>query len=225
MITEIDKPFIQYSLSKSRTFQSVGQRGVRKSWDKIKTFLSTWTTANPEQPCFSEWCSIDFTIFNDYEDKLSDEICTNAISLADKAFGKGQVRKVGLLPSTTVKYPKEEVRWKINIAQFNECVMFLLNGEPWPSQRMGPIELLFSYDFQLKNVSYKDYLYKSDIMVGLSQKSVVTPVLNFPFEEPTQEFWDYVAQIEPNLPFKWDVNNLRLMKPNKKRTGLIASKL
>jgi hypothetical protein len=167
------------------------------------------------------------TIYSNYNDELTDKICDKAVNTAEQKFGKGQRKGVGLIPTDNSVLPRIETCWRIDTRQFPDSVSLLLDVEPWPRQKMGPVELLFSYDFQLKNVSYKNHpdLYKSDLMVGLLRNSLVTPTLNFPFEEPTKEFWNYIEQIEPFFPFKWDNKNLRVLKPNKKRTGFISSKV
>ncbi len=220
--------YIQYSVSNSRTVQSVREKGTELAWLKLGFFLKQFTTATADNPDDSSWDSIELHIFNGFEDLKTEDKCWTAINLANEKLGSGQIINVQQ-PQLYKNPPKKETIWRLKKEKFIDAVDILINGDPWPKQELGPIELTFHYKFDLTDSKTKKALEgqttKSDIIFWLTRNSVCSPTLNFPFRQPDKDFWDYVKEIEPYLPFKFDPKNLRLVTRNKKGTGYVWRKL
>lgn len=220
--------FIQYSLSKSRTTQSVREKGIEMAWLKLDFFLEQFTTAIPDSPDDSNWDSIELSIFNGFEDIETEDKCWTAINLANERFGVGQIINIRH-PGLYKNPPKKETIWRLKKESFRSAVDILIHGEPWPKQEFGPTELTFHYKFYLKDLKTKKVLdgqpAQSDIVFWLSRNSKCSPMINFPFKQADKMFWDDLAEVEPYLPFKFDPKDLRLVTKNQKGTGYKWSKL
>ena len=198
------------------------------AWLKLEFFLKQFTTAIPDNPDDSNWDSIELNIFNGFEDIKTEDKCWTAINLANEKFGTGQIINVQH-PQLYENPPKKETIWRLKKENFRAAVDLLINGDPWPKQELGPIQLTFHYKFDLKDLKTKNVVSgqtnQSDIVFWLTRNSMCSPTLNFPFRQADKGFWDYVNEMQPYLPFKFDPKNLRLVTRNKKGTGYKWSKL
>ncbi|WP_276371740.1 hypothetical protein [Chryseolinea sp. H1M3-3] len=220
--------FIQYSLPDSRIGQAVREKGIEMAWLKIEFFIRQFTTALPESPDDSRWDAIELHIFSGFEDLKTDDKCWTAINSANQKFGEGQIINVQQ-PQLYDNPPKKETIWRLKKETFKDAIDLLISGDPWPKQQLGPVELMFSYDFHLKDNKSKKILdgspFQSGIMFWLTRTSFCSPTLNFPFQNADESFWDYVKEMEPYMPFKFDKKYLRLVTKNKKGTGYKWRKL
>lgn len=220
--------FIQYSLADSRIGQAVREKGIEMAWLKIEFFIRQFTTALPENPDHSRWDSIELHIFSGFEDPKTDDKSWTAINLANEKFGEGQIINIQQ-PQLYENPPKKETIWRLTKETFKDAVNILTNGDPWPKQQLGPVELMFSYNFHLRDSRSKKIMdglpFQSGIMFWLTRTSFCSPTLNFPFQNADDSFWNYVKEMEPYLPFKFDKKYLRLVTKNKKGTGFKSRKL
>jgi len=84
MIT--DRPFIFYSLPKSRTTQQLTSgRKIEKAWDNVCNFLTNCTTTPPDQPT-----SISLTAYTAFQGDTNPEIADKIIQETKQLFDSGQ---------------------------------------------------------------------------------------------------------------------------------------
>ncbi|MDP4263301.1 MAG: hypothetical protein Q8941_12305 [Bacteroidota bacterium] len=212
------KPFILYSIPKSRTTQALLQGNkIKPAWDQVTSFLLNCTTTTALSPV-----NIELSAYEACRDDKHPEITKKFITELKKEFGKGKTEPIA------EGYPNF-ITWELEKKDLNRALNYLLAGQPWPRFTFGPVELLTTYDFRLIEPSTKKELpgqeYSSDLMVWLGRKCSANTSLYFPFEKPTKGFTGYLNKIEKYLPFKLEQKYLRLGRPNKGRTANTYSKL
>ncbi|HEY9001482.1 MAG TPA: hypothetical protein VIM89_09015 [Mucilaginibacter sp.] len=219
------RPYIIYSLPKTRTTQALTGGKIEKVWENIKIFLKNCTTANAETPN-----SIHFQRFSADEEHgespiLADKILKN---IQDN-FGAGVVSPVAYHYPSNIPTKQIKVEWDLTANELSKSIDYMIKGQPWPVYNLGPVELILSYDFKLIGPATRTELpnqqFTSSILFWLTKRNCICPSLCFPFEEPNERFWEYLKAIEPFLPFKLDRKYLRLGRSNKKGTSNIFSKL
>ena len=85
-----DRPFIFYSLPKSRTTQQLTNgRKIEKAWDNISSFLNKCTTVRPDNPT-----SISLTAYTAYNGDANPEIADQIITDTKSIFGTGQTAPI-----------------------------------------------------------------------------------------------------------------------------------
>jgi hypothetical protein len=219
------RPFILYSLPKSRTTQALNGRKIEKAWNNVKLFLENTTTANVEKPT-----SISLTGYSASEEFGESPILADQVlGKAQKAFGIGEIAPAsyhypGGIPSKQIK-----IQWDLTSNDLSKSIDYLIKGQPWPKYNMGPLELIISYYFKLidpiSKVELPNQQFESSILIWLSRSNCISPNLYFPFGEPDNNFENYIRKIEPFLPFKLERKYLRLGRANKKGTANMYSKL
>ena len=188
------RPFIFYSLPKSRTTQIFRRsKKLEIIWEDLKIFLESCTTASQKNPT-----SISLTVYEAYKDDKNPELATKIVKDAKSVFGKGTTQNIA------VGYPKE-TSWEINSEILDKAVEYLVNGQPWPRFFFGPIELIITYWFKFIDPDNKTLLEnqenESSLMIWLSRNSCCSADLYFPFSEPNDDFKKYINKIDTYLPF------------------------
>ncbi len=221
----VDKPFIFYSLPKSRTTQQlIGGRRIEKAWDNVCAFLIACTTARLAQPT-----SISITAYSAYEGDTHPEIADKIIADTKQLFGEGETAPISYSYPSGIpdKYTKTE--WRLEQTDLKKAVEYLKNGQPWHKFTFGPIDLIISYHFKLIDPITKTELPNQDlsssILVWLSRSCYCSPDFCFPFDQPNNHFYDYLKLIDSFLPFKLENKYLRLGRPNKRKTAYIFNKI
>lgn len=219
------KPYIIYSLPKSRTTQAVKGGKIEKAWTNIEHFLSACTNADINNPQ-----SIYLTGYTAAEDHGEHPALADKLIKQTKAvFGNGKTETIGYLLPEHTPLKQTETRWELKPIDLDKALKFMISGQPYPKYNLGPLELIISYNFKLIDIITKVELphqqYNSSLLIWLSRSNCVAPSLCFPFEEPNKEFWAYLESIEKLIPFKFDPKYLRLGRSNKKGTSNIFSKL
>jgi hypothetical protein len=208
---KVKSPYIVYSLSKGRTTQVFKSRKIIPAWEAIKHFITVCTTAAADQPD-----SIELTAYTAYEETDPSEKLEKIIQDTTIAFGKG---KRSLFVTSPQGIKTDLVQWFLQKKQLQTAIDYIQNGLPWVKSSFGPIDLLFSYSFYLKDLKTKEQLpnqqFESHILIWFSRSAYCAPTLFFPFEEPTKEFWNYVENLKKELPFELEEKYLRLARVNK----------
>lgn len=220
-----DKPFIFYSLPKSRTTQQLnGGRRVEKAWANVCDFLHYCTTTRPEHPT-----SISLRVYSAYTGDINPEIADKIIVTTKQLFGAGQTDPITYSYPSGIPDKHTKTEWRIERTDLKKAIDFLINGQPWHKLTFGPIELIISYDFKLIDPATKSELPNQDlsssIMVWFSRSCICSPDLCFPFDQPNKNFYDYLESINSFLPFKLEHKYLRFGRPNKSKTSYIFNKI
>jgi hypothetical protein len=212
------KPFIQYTIPKSRTTQAfIHKNDIKQVWEDVSSFLLNCTTTKADSPV-----KIELSAYEPYKDDLHPEKAMKFIDELKKIFGEGETEPIA------EGYPNE-TNWQLEKKDLQKAIDYLLIGRPWPRFTFGPVELLIIYDFWLVDPSTKKQLpgqeLSSNLMVWLGRKCCSNTDLYFPFEKATEEFTSYVTTFEKHLPFVFEKKYLRTGRPNKDKTAHIYSKL
>jgi hypothetical protein len=212
------RPFILYTLPKSRTTQAFLQGNkIERIWENLASFLTNCTTTT-----INDATKITLSAYTAYKEDKHPDVADKILSDTLAIFGKGQTR------STGDGYP-DEITWKIEQQDLFKAVGYLQKGQPWPKFSFGPVELLIIYDFKLIDPFTKKELPNqentSDILIWLSKNCCCSTNFWFPFTEPTKDFTDYLYRIEKYLPFILERKYLKIGRPNKTRTAHILTKL
>jgi hypothetical protein len=220
-----DRPFIFYSLPKSRTTQQlINGRKIEKTWDNISSFLNNCTTARPDNPT-----SISLTAYTAYNGDANPEIANKIIANTKSIFGTGQTDPIAYSYPSGVPDQQTKTEWRLATNDLQRAVEYLINGQPWHKFTFGPIELIISYDFKLIHPDTKEELPNQDlssrIIVWLSRSCVCSPDLCFPFDKADKEFYNYLKDIDRFLPFKLEEKYLRLGRPKKNNSGHVFTKI
>lgn len=211
------KPFILYDLPKSRTTQALKQKKIETAWENIKLFLTSCTDADPLHPQGNS-----LTAFAPYHTDKNPELAERTIIQLKELFGPGNTIPIA------AGYP-DQTTWNIKQDHFSKALNYLIAGQPWPRSTFGPIELLLGYDFIFIDPNSRKVLpdqeNQSSTMFWLGRSNKCAMDLWFPFQTPNVDFWTYLKNIQPFLPFIIEEKYLKAGRPNKNRTSHIFSKV
>ena len=219
-----DKPFIFYSLPKSRTTQRLTGGKIEKVWAGLTNFLTNCTTVSVDEPT-----SIQLTAYSAYKDDEHPELADKVIADARIVFGEPKTAPLSYhypngVPETQIKNER-----KLDKSNLSKVLNYLITGQPWPKFTFGPVELIVSYDFKLidpiTKIELPSQQNKSSIVVWLSRSCSCSPDLYIPFDKADQNLKDYLNKIDAYLPFKLEEKFLRLGRPNKNGTQYTFTKL
>lgn len=223
-MTTVQRPFIFYSLPKSRTTQRLTGGKIEKVWAGVTSFLTNCTTVSIDEP--SSVCLIAYSAWKDDEHP---EVADKIIADTKVVFGQPKTEPVTFHYPSGVPDTQTKNEWRLDKTDLQKTVDYLISGQPWAKFTFGPVELIVSYDFKLVNPTTKVELpnqeQNSRLMVWLSRSCCCSPDLCFPFDTATKDFNDYLNKIETYLPFKLEHKYLRLARPHKNGTAYIYSKL
>jgi len=219
-----DKPFIFYSLPKSRTTQRLTGGKIEKVWAGLNTFFRNCTTVSINEPT-----SIQLTAYSAWKDDEFPEIADKIIADTKIVFGEPKTEPLSYHYPSGVPDTQTKNEWKFDNSDLSKVLDYLIKGQPWPKFTFGPVELIVSYDFNLidplTKIELPNQQSKSSIMVWLSRSCSCSPDLCIPFDTADQKFKDYLNKIDAYLPFKLEEKYLRLGRPNKNRTQYTFTKL
>ncbi|SMC60829.1 hypothetical protein [Pedobacter nyackensis] len=219
------RPYIIYKLPISRTTQALIGGRIEKVWKNVENFLTTCTTADVKKP--NSIYMVGYTAAEEHgeQPELADEVLEGV----RKVFGDGTTEPLGYLYPENVPLKQTKTEWKLINKDLPRVIEYMIKEQPFPKYNLGPIELIISYDFKLIDPDTKNELpnqqYISSFLIWITRNSCVSASLCFPFNEPNQEFWNYVNSIKPYIPFKFDSKHLRLGRSNRKGASNMFSKL
>ncbi len=219
------KPFIFYSLPKSRaTQQLIGGRKIEKAWDNVCNFLTHCTTVKPDQP--SKISLITYTAF---QDDPNPEIADKITQQTKEIFGNGKTEPVSYAYPSGIPDKQTKSEWIIENNDFKKVIDYLIKGQPWPKFSFGPIELTVSFDFKLIDPATKTELPNqeeiSSLMIWFSRNCICSPYLCFPFEQADDNFKETIKKLDSFFSFKLEKKYLRLARPNKAKTQYAFTKM
>jgi len=219
-----DKPFLFYSLPKSRTTQRLTGERIEKVWANLTNFLTNCTTVSISEPT-----SIELIAYSAWKDDKHPEIADEIIEKTKTVFGEPKTESVSYHYPSGIPDTQTKNEWKFGNSDLNNVIDFLIKGQPWPKFTFGPVELIVSYSFNLMDpimkIELPNQTNNSRIMVWLSRSSCCSPDLYFPFDNADPNFKDYLNKIKSHLPFKLEEKYLRLGRPNKNKTQYTFTKL
>lgn len=223
MIT--DRPFIFYSLPKSRTTQQlIGGRNIEKTWDNICSFLTNCTTTQPDLPT-----RISLTAYTAFQGDPNPEIADKIIQETKQLFDRGRTEPVSYAYPSGVPDRQTKTEWKIEVNDLQKAIDYLIEGQPWPKFTFGPVELIVSFYFKLVDPTTKTEIpnqeEQSSLLIWLSRNCVCSPDIYIPFGQADENFKKIIEKLEPFLPFKLEEKYLRLGRINKSKTQYIFAKL
>ena len=220
-----ERPFIFYSLPKSRTTQQIiGGRKIEKAWENVCSFLENCTNTNPELPT-----KISLTAYSAFQGDPNPEIADKIIQETKRLFDNGDTNPVSRAYPSGIPDKQTKTEWNIEQRDIQRVIEYLVKGQPWPRFTFGPVELLVIYYFKLIDPITKTELpnqeEKSSLMIWLSRNCVCSADLYFPFEEANENFNKTVQKLTPFFPFKLEEKYFRLGKLNKSKTQYSFTKL
>ncbi len=128
--------------------------------------------------------------------------------------------------------------WKLEDKDFSKALDFLNKGHPWPKQLLGPVTLMFSYDFiwrdprtgrafpdQESGHHTSDGRLVSSFLVQLQRTSFIQPDLMLPYDLSDERLYDLLGAVSPSLPFAMRLKHFRRGLPMKKELGFSYRKI
>ena len=214
---------ILYSLSKDITTQKIKGKKVDDVIKNISIFLENCTTGNIKKPS-----GINITSYSAYTDtenpKIAEDIKLNLTAL----FGEGKTAPVSYSYPSGEASHNTKTEWDVDNSNLEKAINFMAESRPWPKYSFGPVELLVSYFFLLIDPITKQILPHQDsnssLMIWISNTAICSPTLDFPFES-RDDFWNYLNKIEPFIPFELRRKYLRIVRPNRNKSGFTYRKL
>lgn len=219
-----DKPFIFYSLPKSRTTQRLIGGKIEKVWAGLTDFLTNCTTVSINEPK-----NIQLTAYSAWKDDEHPKLADKIIADTKIFFGEPKTEPLSYHYPSGIPNTQTKNEWEFDKCDLSKVLDYIIKGQPWPKFTFGSVELMVSYDFKLieptTNIELPNQENKSRIMVWLSRSCSCSPDLYMPFDTADQNFKDYLNKIETHLPFKLEEKYLRLGRPNKNKTQYTFTKL
>jgi hypothetical protein len=168
-------------------------------WTEVKDFLSTYTNAQIDKPSF-----IKLKIYPSFDRKKLDANLQEIISVSNRET--------------------LEPIWNISNENLEKAITGLHNVQQHLNAKRNDIELEIWYNFRfldtIKKIELPNYECDAHIEFIFSKRHNCSPCLIFPFIDATLEFWKYLDEIKPKLPFQLDENLLRKMNV---KNGLLTS--
>jgi hypothetical protein len=159
-------------------------------WGETKNFLSTYTNADIQSPWF-----IKLKIYPIFDRKKLDANLEELIAVSER--------------------PNLEPVWTITNENLEKAIHGLHNVQRFLPIQPNAIELEIWYNFRFVDTTdfleLPNYECNAHIKFIFSKKHSCSPCLIFPFSDPTPEFWKYLDEIKPKLPFELDEKLLRKM--------------
>lgn len=159
-------------------------------WAETKNFLKIFTNAEINNPSF-----IKLKIYPIFERKKLDKILEEIIAISER--------------------PNLEPVWNITNDNLEKVINGLNNVQQFLPIQPNNIELEIWYNFRFLDTStlleLPNYENNAHIKFIFSKKHNCKPCLIFPFSDPTIDFWKYLDEVKPYLPFELDEKLLRKM--------------
>jgi hypothetical protein len=208
------RPYIVYSLSKDRTTQKFNKSKFQDIIEDLSVFLQNCTTTN-----INEADDVELTAYSAYVDDDPAEALSKIIKKATEHFGQSDSAPVAFHYPSGEPHSASKFKWKFPKSRLLEAIQYVIDNSPMPKSSLGPLELFISYDSKLTEPRIKKELpnqeHVSILCIWLSRSKSCSPTLFFPFEQPDKEFWSYIDNTVPFLPFKLEEKYLRLAQLNK----------
>ncbi len=138
--------------------------------------------------------------------------------------------------------PKKSVtrreEWSFRSNELNRLFDFMVENSPWPKQVLGPVELVFNYEFmwlnpetgklfpgQTSGHNTEDGSLKSSILFMVRRNSFASLLTTFPYALSDPRISEFLSVVVPYLPFKLSPKHFRHAVPLKTRAGYNHRKL
>ena len=214
---------VHYAPDKGASYgQALAARGVRGAWEAVQSFLARCTL--PDSP---ESITLSADQATEWDpDPPAAEAC---IARVVARFGAPHQRQ-GFRrhwPSGE-PLPGDVLTWPGSAETLPEMVAFLVAGEPWPKQTLGPVEVHFLVRFQWRDPLSGELLpsrpigregARSELLVTLGRCQFVQPTLWFPFAPADPAFVALLRAVAPALPFALLPRHFRLAVPKRDGSG------
>ncbi len=184
----LTKSYILYSIRTNIFRQLMKKKDLPSLWSETKTFLNTYTTADINSPSF-----ITLKVYPKFDREKFDENLEEVIATSER--------------------PNLEPVWNVSNDNLEKVINGLNNVQQFLPTQPNAIELEIWYNFRfLDTINFAElpnYECNASINFIFSKKHSCSPCLVFPFTDPTIEFWKYLDEIKPKLPFELDEKLLR----------------
>lgn len=186
----LTRPYILYSINTGSFRQPLKQMDLPLLWSEARNFLTTYTTADINNPRF-----IDLKIYPVFDRKKLGEYLTDIINVSSR--------------------PTIDSLWKVSNSNLEKAIQGLQNIQQALPIKPNAIELEIWYNFRFLDTNnflqLPGHEAASHISFIFSKKHFCKPCLIFPFSDATIDFWKYFDQIKTKLPFDMDEKKLRKM--------------
>ena len=185
---DLTKPYILYFIRTNIFRQVMKKKDLPTLWSETKDFLNTFTNADINNPSF-----IRLKIYPIFDRKMFDENLEEVVALSER--------------------PDLEPVWNVSNEHLEKVINGLNNIQQFLPAQPNAVELQIQYNFRFLNTTTRLELpdYESDANVNFifSKRHSCSPCLVFPFSDATPEFWKYLDEITPRLPFELNEKLLR----------------
>ena len=183
------RPYILYSIRTNIFRQVMKKKDLLTLWNETKYFLKTYTNADVNNPSF-----IELKIFPVFDRKQFDLNLEEVVAKSER---------LNLEPI-----------WNVANENLEKVIKGLHNVQQFLPTQPNAIELKIWYSFRFLDTTHLElpnYESNAHITFVFSKRHTCTPCLIFPFADPTPEFWKFLDEIKPRLPFELDEKLLRKM--------------
>lgn len=221
-----------YSPDKGAGFgQALRARRVRQAFEAVQHFLTHCTIASPlERIRLIAYRATEWD-----EDSVAEACIERTIA----HFGPPDREEGG-----GTRWPSGEpvkggsLQWDGTAATVGSIVDFLIAGEPWPRQTLGPVDLSFSVSFQWRHPTSGEVLFsqesghathdgslRSTLLVTLGRRPFIQPDLWFPYPEGAPGLREFLEAVQSYLPFELLPRHFRVATPQRDGQGYRFRKL
>jgi hypothetical protein len=208
-------PYLIYRPDKNAAFgHAPRKRRVRAFWTDVQRFLAACTL--PEAATAIQLIAYRATKWDD------ESIAEACIARARQHFGVPE-QDIG---SGGAAWPSEEptlgghLSWSGTPDRLEEMLAFVAEGEPWPKQTLGPIDLRVRYYFRWRDPHTGDVLRsqpeswsipKSSLSLTLGRRCFVQPDLAIPYAPGDPMTQVILKAAVPFLPFSLQDRHFRVI--------------
>jgi hypothetical protein len=189
-MSKLTRPYILYSINTNIFRQVMKKKDLPTLWSETKEFLNTYTNADINNPSF-----IKLKIFPLFDRKKLDANLKEIIAISER--------------------PNLDPIWNVANDNLEKVITGLHNVQQFLPIKPNAIELEIWYRFRFLDTSnfmeLPNYESNAHISFIFSKRHSCSPCLIFPFENPTPEFWKYLDEVIPHLPFELNEKLLRKM--------------
>ena len=220
-----------YAPDKGHSYgQGIRSQSVRKVWNKVQLFLNECTIFEPPS-------NVSLTAYRatDWDD---DAVADSCVRVALDRFGPPDEEE----PYGGLRWPSFEpvkgghLKWNRSADVIDGMIQFLEEGEPWPKQLLGPVEIHMRYYFAWRDPDTGDRLVvldganrietpKCDLSLFLGRTFFVQPTFWFPYSYVDPCLKTHLAHVIRHLPFKLNERHFRAAVPTRDGAGFRFRKL
>jgi hypothetical protein len=208
--------------------QAPRARAARRVWDDVQRFLTS---------CAASLAAADVELTAYRATQWDDDATADAcVERTRAAFGPPDQEEAaaGQLWPSGEPVKGGYLRWVGTPERAPAMLDFLVSGEPWPRQTLGPVELRATYQFRWNDAVLGGLLGvghaarpvpDSSLALTVGRRSFIQPTLWFPYGADAASPDALLAALDPLLPFAMLAKHFRVAQPRGDGSGFRFAKL